>query len=126
MGLLVAIREADVRAVDVEGGVLVDYGIRRPQHCGEGVRGREAAVGHGVQVREVEHGTYPGQLRGDLEDVLEGPELAYPTHDLDTERDGSPLRLEALAQLYELLDDRGERVSALAPEQEARMEDDCL
>ena len=64
--------------------------------------------------------------RGDREDVLGGAELAHAAHHLDPERHRAALALESLAQHAELLDDRVERVRALAAEQEARVEDDEL
>ena len=86
----------------------------------------EAAVGDRVQVGEVDHRPHPLELGGDREHVLGGAELADAAHHLDAERDAAALALEALAQLAELLDDRGERVLPLAAEQEARVDDDEL
>ena len=62
----------------------------------------------------------------DLDDVVERAEVAHAAHHLDAERHGAVLRLEALAQRPELLDDRVDRVLAAPLEQEARVEDDEL
>ena len=79
-----------------------------------------------MQVGEVEHGPDPTAAARDREDVLGCPKLADTAHDLDSERHGPVLALEPLAQLCELLADRGDRDVALAAQQEARMEDDEL
>ena len=82
------------------------------QHAVEGLDLGEAAVGDRVQVGEVDHRPHPGELRGDREDVLGRAELADAAHHLDPERHAAALALEPLAQLGELLDDRGERLLA--------------
>ena len=53
-------------------------------------------------------------------------EVPDAPHDLHAEVDVTTLALEPLAQLRQLLDDRGDRGLALAAEQEAGVEDDHL
>ena len=60
------------------------------------------------------------------EDVVEAAEVVDPAHDLDAECDAAVLRLDPLAEVDELRDDRRNRLLASPPEQEARMEDDRL
>src|SRR3989442_12714746 len=75
---------------------------------------------------EVDHRSTPGELRGDCDHVVERPEPAHATHDLDAERHAAPLGLEALAQLAELLHHRLRRLRVLTAQQEAGVEDDEL
>ena len=77
-------------------------------------------------MREVENGPHPADLPRDLHDVVHGPEVAHTPHHLDAERHRPILPLEALAERAELLDDRGDRVLATPPEEEAGVEDDEL
>ena len=79
-----------------------------------------------MHVREVEHRANPLEAAGDLDDVVDRPEVANAAHHLDPERHRALLLLEALAKHAELLDDRVDRVVAAPSEQEARMEDDEL
>ena len=98
--------------------------------AGERVRERlcldEGAVARRVHVREVEDRAHPPGAARDLEYVVERPEVAHAAHDLDAEGHGAVLRLEALAERPELLDDRVERILPRALEQEAGVEDHDL
>ena len=67
------------------------------------------AVARSVHVREVEDGPNPTGAARDLEHVVEGAEVADSSHDLDSERYGAVLGLQALAERSELLDDRVDR-----------------
>ena len=71
-------------------------------------------------------GRIQANARSDRQHVVDRPELAHPAHHLDPERHAAALLLQPLAQLARLLDDVVERLLALAPEQEARVEDDEL
>jgi len=123
---LVPVRKGDVREVDVERRAGLEHLIGPGEDRRERRRLGEAAVRHGVQVREVEHGPDPAAARRDREHVLGGAQLADSPHDLDAERNGPVLLLQPPTQLTELLDDRVDRRLAFAPEQEAGMEDDHL
>ena len=86
----------------------------------------KAAVGDGVQVREVEHGADPAAALRDLEHVRRRAELTDPSHDLDAEGNRAILLLQARAQFAQLLDDGVDRGVALAAEQEPGVEHDRL
>jgi len=75
---------------------------------------------------EIDDGADPAGASGDREYVFGRPELADSAHDLDPERHRAVFAFEPLAELAQLLDDRVDRVCALAAEQEAWMEDDEL
>ena len=77
-------------------------------------------------MREVDHRPKPRDARGQLEHVVDRAELAHPAHDFDAERDRAALLLEAVAQGFEPRDDVVERLRAVPPEPEARMDDDDL
>jgi len=123
---LVAVREGDVREVDVERRIRRQHLVRAGEDRRERLRLGEAAVGDGVQVREVENGADPAGAGRDGEDVLGRAELPDAAHDLDAEGDRTVLLLQPRAQLPELLDDRVDCRVALAAEQEAGVEDDEL
>jgi len=112
--------------VDVERRTLLQQRVCDGEHGLEGLRVGKRTVGDGVQVGEVDHRPHPRQLRRDREDVLRGAELADAAHHLDPERHHPALAFQPLAQLAELLDDRGQRVLARAAEQEAGVHDDEL
>jgi hypothetical protein len=76
-----------------------------------------------VHVGEVEHGADPAGAAGDLDHIVEAPDLAHAAHHLDAERHRAVLPFEALSQLRELPDDRVESGGSLAAEQEAGVED---
>jgi len=123
---LVAVREGDVRKVDVKGRAGLEHLIGAGENRGKGCGLHEAAVSDGMQVRKVEHGADPATARGDREHVLCRAELPHASHDLDAERDRAILLLQPLAELAELLDDRVDRHVTLATEQEPWMKDDDL
>ena len=75
---------------------------------------------------EVEHGPDPAEPARDLDDVVRRAQLADAPHHFDPEWNSAILRLEPLAQLAELLDDRVDRLLARPAEEEARVEDDDL
>jgi hypothetical protein len=123
---LVAVREGDVREMDMERRALLEHAVGRLEDLDESLGLGEAAVCDRVQVGEVDDRADPAGAGSDREHVLGRPELADAAHDLDPERDRTVLALEPLAQLAELLDDRVDRVRPLAAEQEARVKDDEL
>ena len=92
----------------------------------ERLHGSERAVARRVQVREVDHRPHPAEPGRDREDVVEAPEVVDPAHDLDAEGDASVLRLDALAEVRELGDDRADRLLPRPAEQETRVEDNRL
>ena len=102
------------------------HGVGRLERRRERVDVGERAVARRVHVREVEHRPDEVDLRRDREHVVDRAELAHASHHLDTERHEAVLRLEPRAQVAELVDDVGDRLLALAAEQEARVEDDHL
>ena len=112
--------------MDVERRARLDHRVGLLERGGERLDRQERAVRGRVHVREVDHGPHPVELRGDLADVVDRAQLAHAAHDLDPERHGAILPLEPLAQLGQLLDDRGDRVLARSAEQEARVEHDDL
>jgi len=112
--------------VDVERGAGLEHGVGAFEDLGERLGLGEAAVRDGVQVGEVDDRPNPTRTRGDRENILGRPELADTAHDLHSERHCPVFALEALAELAQLLDDRVDRIRALAAEQEARVEDDEL
>src|ERR671922_646584 len=126
MGLLVAVRVADVREVDVEGRARRDGRVGACERRRKRLDVREAAVSHRVEVREVENRPDPVEPSRDGEHVLERAELVHPAHDLDPERHRAALALEALPHLGELLDHRVDGLLALAAEQVPGMDDDDL
>jgi hypothetical protein len=77
-----------------------------------------------VHVSEVEHRPDEVDLGCDRDHVVDRAEIADPSHDLHAERDQAVLGLEPLAQVAELVDDVGDGPIPVAPEQEARVEDD--
>ena len=89
-----------------------------------GFRLEKCAVARRVHVREVENRPDEVDLRRDREHVVDRAEVAHPAHHLDAERNESVFRFEPLAQVAELVDDVGDRLLSLPPEQEAGMEDD--
>ena len=101
-------------------------GVYGRERSGERLDVRERPVARRMHVCEVEHRTDPSSSPGDLEDVVEGAEVAHASHHLDSERHGSILGLEALSERPELLHDRVERCLSAPLEQEARVEDDHL
>ncbi len=123
---LVAVRERDVREVDVERGSLGEHLVDRPERGLERLRVEIGAVARRVHVREVEDGAHPADATRDLDHVLERPEVAHATHDLDPERHCATLRLEPLPERPELLDDGRDGILARSSEQEAGMEHDEL
>jgi len=112
--------------MDVERRAGLEHVVGALQDLCEGLRVREAAVGNGVQVGEVENGAHPAGASRNREDVLGSPKVPDAAHDLDPERHRAVLALEPLAELVELLDDGVDRVRALAAEQKARVEDNQL
>ena len=123
---LVAVRVLDVAEVDVERRARLEHRVRRGERVRETVGLEELAVARRVHVREVEDGADEVDRAGDRDDVVDRPEVADAAHHLDAERDEPVLRLEPLAEVAELVDDVGDRVVALAAEEEAGMEDDQL
>ena len=121
---LVSVRVLDVAEVDVERRARLEDRVGGGEHLGERLGVGEGAVRDRVEVREVEHRPDPGELGGDREHVLGAAEVADASHHLDAERHGAALAFESLAQLAELLDDRGQRLLACPAEQEAGVEDD--
>src|SRR6266516_4031239 len=117
---LVAVCIGDVAEVDVERRAGLDHVVRRLE------RRRERADARRVHVREVEDRANEVDLSGDREHVVDAPEVADPAHHLDPERHEPVLGDEALAEIAELVDHVGNRALALAPEQEAGVEDDQL
>jgi len=91
--------------VDVERRARVQHVVGQLEDSREVLDVEEAAAGDCMKVCEVEHGPDPRAARRDREDVLCRTELAHTAHDLDPERNAPPFRLEALAQLAELLAD---------------------
>src|SRR6185437_14744588 len=112
--------------MDVERHAGLEHVVRALQDLCEGLRVREAAVGNGVQVGEVENGAHPAGASRNREDVVGSPKVADAAHDLDPERHRAVLALEPLAELVELLDYGVDRVRALAAEQKAGVEDNEL
>ncbi len=82
----------------------------------------DAAVGHRMEVGEVDHRPHPAESGGDFENVLEASQLAHSPHHLDPERDRSVLGEKPVAQLAELLADVVECRLPCAAEEVAGME----
>jgi hypothetical protein len=108
----------------VEGRVRLEHGVGGLERGRERVRFDVGPVARRVEVREVEHRTYPARAPRDLDHVVQRAQVAHTPHHLDAEGNGASLSLESLAQAGELLDDRIERSLARALEQEAGMEHD--
>src|SRR4051794_28301879 len=79
-----------------------------------------------MHVGEVEHRSHPTRPLGDLDDVVDGAEVAYAAHHLDSERHSAVLALEPLAEGAELLHDGRDRVLVGPAEQKARVKYDHL
>jgi len=123
---LVAVREGDVREVDVERHLRLHHGVGGLERGGEGLDVREPAVARRVHMCEVEDGADPAGAAGDRDHVVEAAEVVHAAHHLDAERHRAVLALEALSKLGELLGDRGDRGLAVSAEEEAGMEHDEL
>ena len=100
--------------------------VGRLERGREGVEVGVGTVARRVHVREVEHRADEVHLRGDLQHVVDRPEVADPSHHLHAERHEPVLGLQTGPQVAELVDDVGNRALAFALEQEAGMEDDHL
>ena len=98
--------------------------VDRFERSGEQAGLEVCAVARGVHVGEIEHRPHPARLLRDLDDIVHRAEVAYATHHLDAEGNGTALALQSLAERAELLHDRGDRVLARAAEEKAWMEDD--
>ncbi len=83
----------------------------------------ELAVARRVHVGEVEDRPHPARAARDLEHVVERAQVTHAAHHFHSERNGSILALEALAELAQLLDHGVERILARALEQKAGVED---
>jgi len=94
---LVAVRERDVREVDVEGRPGREDVVGCLEHLREHRGVGEGAVARRVHVREVEDGTDPTTAARDLEHVVDRSEVADAAHHLDSERNRAILLLEPLA-----------------------------
>ena len=103
----------------MEGHLRGEQGVGAGQDLGEGLGLDEAAVGHRVQVGEVDDRPHPGELLADGENVVGVAEFPYAPHHLEAEGDRAPLGGQALAQFAQLLDDVGQGPGALPPQQEA-------
>ena len=112
--------------MDVERRARLEHRVGRGERVRERVGLEERAVARRVHVREVEDGPDEVDRAGDRDDVVDRPEVADAPHHLDAERDEPVLRLEPFAEVAELVDDVGDRVLALAAEEEAGVEDDQL
>jgi predicted ATPase/class 3 adenylate cyclase len=123
---LVPVRERDVGEVDVEGRTRLLDRVGGLEHGGERLHVGERAVARRVHVREVEDRADPGYATGDLEHVVDAPEIADSAHHLDPEWNGTILPLQPLAQLLQLLDDGVDGLLAAPAQQEAWMEDHDL
>jgi hypothetical protein len=124
VGFLVAVGEADVGKVDVERHAWREHAVGRGQRGGKRLRRGEAAVASRVQMREVEHRSRPLESAADLDHIVERAELPYPSHHLDTERDGATLGCQTLSEFPELDDHGVNRLGVFAAEQEAGMDHD--
>jgi len=123
---LVSVRERDVREVNMERRFGREQRVRPLEHLREHPQFDEPAVARRVHMGEVEDGADPATAPGDLEHVVDRPELADPPHHLHAERDGAFLSLEPRAELAKLLADGIESLVAFAPEQETGVKDDDL
>jgi len=118
---LIAVRERDVREVDVERPSRLDHLVHGLERGRERLDVGEGAVARRVHVCEVEDGPDPAGTSRDLDHVLEAADLAHPAHHLDAEGNRAVLALQPLTQLAELLADRVDRLLARPFEQETRM-----
>src|SRR5579871_664361 len=123
---LVAVGVLDVAEMDMERRARFENRVGERECLGETVCVEELAVARRVHMREVEDGADEVDRAGDRDYVFDRPELAYASHHLDAEGDEPVLRLEAFAEVAELVNDVGDRLIALAAEEEAGVEDDEL
>ena len=123
---LVAVRVRDVGEVDVERRARLEHVVGASSDRGERSTSVNAPSLVACRWAKSSTGRTQPSRDGDRDDVVERAELADAAHHLDAERHRAVLPLEPLAQRAELLDDGVERLLAVAPEQEAGMEDDEL
>ena len=75
----------------------LENGVDGCQRFAEGVRLEERTVARRVHVCEIEDRAHPARLSGDLDDVVDGAEVAHAAHDLDAERHRTILAFEAFS-----------------------------